>query len=74
MFRQLEIDAKLLEAISQAYPPASSEHNAVRRAALALTYVVMHDREGFVTFTEEMGRDLSAKELDKLRDRYDAET
>lgn len=72
-FRQLESDAKVLESISQSYPPASPEFSAIRRAAMALTYVVMHAREEFASFVEEMGRDLSAEERDELRDRYGIE-
>ena len=69
-FQQFEDDAKVLESVGQAYPPTSPEFNAVRRAALALTYVVMHAPQGFATFMEEMNRDLSAEERDELRGRY----
>jgi len=73
-FRQLEDDAKLLEKISQSYPPTSPEFHALRRAAIALTYAVMHDREKFAMFAEEMDRELSTEERNQLKDRYGIET
>lgn len=73
-FRQLESDAKMLESISQKYSSTSPEFSAVKRAAMALTYVVMHAQEEFATFVEEMDRDLSTEERDELRNRYGIET
>jgi hypothetical protein len=73
-FRQFEADAQVLKTISETYSPASPEFGAMRRAAMALTYVVMHDREKFATFMEEMDRDLTDEQRDELRDRYGIET
>jgi hypothetical protein len=73
-FRQLEADADLLKTISETYPATSAEVDALRRAATALTYVVMHDRERFATFIEVRDRDLSAEERAELRDRCGNET
>jgi len=73
-FRQLEADAEVLKKISDGYSPTTPEFDALRRAAMALTYVVMHDREKFATFMEDVDRDLSAEERDELRDRYVIET
>lgn len=73
-FRQLEADTEVLKKISETYPSTSAEFDALRRAAMALTYVVMHDRERFAAFIQEMDRDLSTEERDELRDRYDIET
>lgn len=69
-FRRLEPDAEVLKKISETYPPTSPESDALRRAAMALTYVVMNDREKFAVFVEEMDHDLSAEERGKLRVRY----
>jgi hypothetical protein len=74
MFRQLESDTKLLESISQRYSPDSAEFHAVRRAAMSLAYVVMHRREEFGTFMEEMDQELSDEERNELRDRYGIDT
>jgi len=73
-FRQLEADAQLLKAIREAYSPESREFDAMRRAAMALAYVVMHDREKFATFMQEMDRDLTDEQRDELRNRYGIET
>ena len=73
-FRQLKSDAKVLESISQNYAPTSPEFSLVRRAAMALMYVVMHAQEGFAAFVEELDRDLSADERDELRDLHGINT
>jgi hypothetical protein len=73
-FRQLEADAEVLKKISETYSPSSPEFDVLRRAAIALSYVVMNDREKFATFMEEMDRDLSPEQRDELRDRYGIET
>jgi hypothetical protein len=69
-FRLLETDSQLLEKISQQYQPDSAEFEAVRRAALALAYVVMNRRAEFATFIEEMESDLSDAQREELRELY----
>lgn len=71
IFRQYESDAKMLEKISQNYPATSEEFRVVRCAAMALAYVVMHEREKFATFIEDIDQELSDEERAELRDRYD---
>lgn len=68
LFRALEIDAKELEAISKQYDESSPQHATVRRAAWALTYVVMHRRKEFAAFLTEMSGDLTDSDRKQLRE------
>ena len=70
LFQQLESDARLLKKMSQEYQPASAEFEALRRAAMALAYVVMNQRADFRAFVETMNGDLSKKQRTELSERY----
>ena len=68
-FRILEEDAAVLKQIADKYPPSSKEHQAVRRAAFALSFALTKSPEQFSNFVQECQADLTQEQrsyLEKL--------
>lgn len=68
--RAFEKESELLKAIAANYSDGSGEHEALRRAALALMYVAMEHADAFDAFLRECDSDATpaaAKYLAELR-------
>ena len=57
-----EEDAKLLESIASRYDDSSKEHAAIKRAAIALWYVLTNDYDRFKDYVEKFEGDLSPEQ------------
>ena len=65
---KFERDAKLLEEIAHSYPEESEQYQALRRAAIALWYVLRERYTEFKEYVENFDRELSPAEKQHLRD------
>ena len=54
-----EDDAKLLESIASRYDESSKEHAAIKRAAVALWYVLTNNYDQFKDYVKKFEGDLS---------------
>lgn len=57
-----ENDAKILERIASQYDEASTEHAALKRAAIALWYVLTSDYEAFEEYVIKFEGDLTPEQ------------
>jgi hypothetical protein len=62
-----EKDARILERIAGQYNETSMEHVALKRAAIALWYVLTTNYEAFTDYVAEMGGDLNPEQRSSLR-------
>jgi hypothetical protein len=64
--RAFEDDAKILERIASQYDDASTEHAALKRAAIALWYVSTTNYEAFKDYVSMSGADLTPEQRSYL--------
>ena len=63
-----ERDSKVLEKIASSYSEESQQYQALRRATIALWYVVRERYDEFREYVENFDRDLSPAEKQHLRE------
>lgn len=61
-------DARILERIASQYNDSSTEHAALRRAAIALWYVSTTSYEAFTDFDAKFEGDLTPEQRSHLRE------
>jgi hypothetical protein len=61
-------DSRVLEEIANRFPAESKEYHALRRAAIALWYVLREKYAEFKDYVENFDRDLSPSEKRHLRE------
>lgn len=62
-----EDDSKVLERIAKSYPEDSAEYTVLRRAAIALWYVLREKNSDFEAYFANFDRDLSPEERRELQ-------
>jgi len=62
-----ENDARILERIASQYSDTSTEHSALKRAAIALWYVSTTNWEAFTEYVAKFEGDLTPEQRSHLR-------
>jgi hypothetical protein len=65
--QSFEDDSKVLERIASSYSEDSAEYKVVRRAAIALWYVLREKNSEFESYFASFDRDLSPEERQELQ-------
>ena len=64
--KMYEDEAKLLQSIASRYDESSKEHAAIKRAAIALWYVLTNDYDRFEEYRAKFEGDLTAEQRANL--------
>ena len=67
-YAELEAELEILGGISGRFEPGSREEVTVRRAAIALFFVMMHHGDSFEAYLGNFDQKLTPEQLARLKD------